>query len=836
MQTEPEKSRTLSDALMHRPVLSAAIFFIAGIVVQERMGYAPGRWLLIAFIAVVAALVGHRRQWASGALAVALLMAGLAAAQVERLGFGRDHIGHFAALEPKLAELEVVIEQAPRVIDAHKPYLSARQVTRGRVLRVKTVDGWRQGNGTVLLSVGEPVEALAIRQKVRVLGMLSRPMAAMNPGEFDWSHYYRHDRVMASLRVAQAGSVLILDDPGPNPLDRARAWTRAALERGFGKEKSLDHALLRALVLGDPDPQLRDVQEQFMRTGTSHHLAISGMHVTIVGLLVYFCCRVARLSPRKAVWIGMSVVAAYVLMAMPSAPVIRSGLLCLAIGLGIVMRRSVDGVQLLALSVLAMLAVHPLDLYAAGFQLSFATVFGLMLFTGPLRAYFDSFRDIDQVVAESFRRPPRHVLAWRRVKRRARDLLIAGMVAWAVATPLVLHHFNQMNPWAVLASLLLAIPVMAALVGGVLKIVITGVMPWMAPLWANLAGWPVVAMRAMVEWLATLPGSDVALARPSGWMLAMYYTLFLIPLLPRLRAATPLLAPGKKAVAWPRRVAAVGACVVPVLLPLALMSGGTGSGDVCRVAVLSVGEGQCAVVHLPSGATMVLDAGSASMSDVSRQVLSPYLKHHALRMIDAVYVSHANADHYNALAAGMERHPVKAVKMTPYFRAHAAGSGEAKLLLEALGRAGVAVEEIAAGYAAELEDGVRLEVLWPPVGRTLLPNDSSLVVRLVVSGKVILFTGDIQERAMRVMLQTPEKLKCDVLIGPHHGSAEASTEAFLEACGAKHVVSSSDGRLSRKQRKFDELANARQHLRTSRAGAVFVDVGKEGEMKVTSFR
>ena len=817
-------------------MVSAAVFFIAGVVLHDRVGYAPAWWLLIAFVAIVGALVAQRKEWASGVLAVALAMAGLAAAQVERFGFGWDHIGHFASEEPKLAEMEVRLTQTPRVIDAHRPCLSARQVTQGDVLRIKTADGWAVASGTVLLSIGEPVEGLAIRQRVRVLGMLTTPGGAMNPGEFDWQRYYRHDRVMASLRVAHRGSVSILDDPGPNPFDRARAWARTGLERGFAEQNSLDHALLRALVLGDPDPQLRDVQEQFMRTGTSHHLAISGMHVTIVGLLVYFLCRVLRLSPRVAVWVGMSVVTVYVLVAMPAAPVIRSGLLCLALGLGIVMRRSVDGVQLLALSVLAMLVFHPLDLYAAGFQLSFATVFGLMLFTRPLRDYFDSWRDIDTAVAESFRRPPRYVLLWRRLKRGLRDVVIAGVVAWAVATPLVLYHFNQMNPWAVLASLVLAIPVTAALVGGVLKIALTGTIPWLAPLWAKGAGWPVGWMRGMVEWLATLPGSDVALARPPGWVLVLYYGLFLIPLLPRLRAATPLPPVGQRSITWPRRIAAVGACAVPVLLPLALISGGTANGEDCRVTLLSVGGGQCAVVHLPSGKTVVMDAGSASMSDVSRQVLSPYLKHHALRRIDAAYVSHANADHYNALAAGMERHPTARVRMTPYFRAHATGSGEATLLLEALKKPGVEVEEIATGHLVDLDDGVKLEVLWPPVGRTLLPNDSSLVARLVIRGKVILFTGDIQERAMRVLLQSPEELKCDVLIAPHHGSAEASTKAFVEACGAKYVISSSDGTLSQKQRTFDELVGERKHLRTSRVGAVFIDVKKDGEVRVSSFR
>ena len=89
MQTVPEESRSLSDVMKRRPMVSAALFLIVGIVAHERLGYAPGWWMLIGAVAVGVALVAHRRESASGALAVALVMGGIAAAQVERFGFGR---------------------------------------------------------------------------------------------------------------------------------------------------------------------------------------------------------------------------------------------------------------------------------------------------------------------------------------------------------------------------------------------------------------------------------------------------------------------------------------------------------------------------------------------------------------------------------------------------------------------------------------------------------------------------------------------------------------------------------------------------------------------------
>ena len=150
-------------------------------------------------------------------------------------------------------------------------------MTQGTILRILTRDGWHEASGRVLVHVGEVNAALAIGQRVRVLGMLSRPMPAANPGQFDGARYYRDQRILCSLHAPHAGNVTILESPGPTILQRIRQAARRALEMGFTPERSLDHALLRALVLGDGDPQLRDVQEQFLRSGLSHHLAISGI-------------------------------------------------------------------------------------------------------------------------------------------------------------------------------------------------------------------------------------------------------------------------------------------------------------------------------------------------------------------------------------------------------------------------------------------------------------------------------------------------------------------------------------------------------------------------------
>src|SRR4051794_4749774 len=108
----------------------------------------------------------------------------------------------------------------------------------------------------------------------------------MNSGEFDWARYYRDQRILASIEVPEPSNVRVLAPGGFAPLQWLRQAARPALASGFSEKQAVDHALLRALLLGDSAPQLRDVQADFIRTGSSPHLSISGMHVAVLGGVV----------------------------------------------------------------------------------------------------------------------------------------------------------------------------------------------------------------------------------------------------------------------------------------------------------------------------------------------------------------------------------------------------------------------------------------------------------------------------------------------------------------------------------------------------------------------
>jgi competence protein ComEC len=818
-------------SLARRPAVLAAALFMLGIGVHTYVPHRPVVWTVaLAMLLLLAWRASARTTLSIGSLALAMIIAGIAAAHVEGFFYPRDHVSAFATDEPRLAQLEMDLIQPPRIITtppgAQRP-LPPKQVTTGRVRSIKTKHGWEAASGDVLVQIHQPHPRLSVGQTVRILGMLQRPAPAMNPGQFDWAKYYREQRILASVQIPEAGNITLIGRPHPSWLDRLRESTRRLLAAGFPANRSLDHALLRALVLGDGDPELRDITEQFKRTGTSHHLAISGMHVAVLGGFVLLICRLLRMSPRWQVGISLAFVFVYGMVALPSPPVVRSVALAMAFGIGLLLRRSVDALQLLAVSVFGMLVYHPLDLFNAGFQLSFGTVLALVLLTGPyLRTWRDVMRDEDREALAKMQRPHWAAAWWRWQEQAIMRTLCAAVVAWVASMPLIAFHFEQLNTWAIVGGIVLAPVVLVALIGGFFKILLTLLWPGLASWWAAMATQPMEWMRGIVDWLATFPGSAVPLPAPPIWIIFAFYIMLLL-------ATYPVRLPLTR---WTARILPFTACATILLVPFhTQLTEIIPSRDELRITLLHVGAGQCAVVEPPSGRTILLDAGSTSLFDLVPKCIGPYLRHRGRTEVDTVLITHANVDHFSAVADVAAAYDVREVLMGSQFRRDARENPSAEAMLAALDRMDRPPRAVSPGDRIPLGRETSIHILWPPAGAAVESNDASVVFRLEHGPRSILFTGDIQDDAMRELLKNPDLLKADILIAPHHGSSESLTQKFVAAVNPTSIVSSNDRTLTQKQLRFERLIDGRPLYRTHRCGAITITLKLDGGMRIEPF-
>ena len=800
-----------SDGLF--PAIPVALCLCLGIAVFDLLPVHPTAYIILAALAGVLALLLNRRLAlpAVALIGISFALLGIALAQLAWYRTAADDIVHYSAAEPQVIHLRLRIEDVPRQTPAqnHRP---ASQSAPARVLSVETREGWRDATGLVQLHLADASRPLQLANQIEAVGELSRIEPPGNPGQYDFQRYQRDRGIYCTLSCEGADAITLLASPGQGLLDRARRIVRQALARGFASDRQVDLALTQALLLGDNDRALEDVREDFRRTGTTHHLTIGGMHIGVLTWCVCLLCRLLSFPPGRSVLFALIFAIVYGLLAVPSPPVVRSVLLCASAGAGLLARRRTVLIQRLAIGLIIMLLIHPMDLFNPGFQLSFACVAGLMLLASPLSRFVLSLENEHVRIARQIQ-PPTGLAALRlKIRHGLINALSAGLVAWTISMPLIAFHFRQINPWAIPASILLAPAVAANLICGLLKVIFTLLIPsaaaWLAiPTEASAA-----VMRWMVQIMAQCPGSDAAIPPIPPLAMFPYFTLLLLPLIPRWR--------DKRAV-W---IAPAIAAILGLSIPLLAMAASRHTTTDIRLTCLSVGAGSCGVVELPAGHSIMVDCGAGDPG-IYQRVIDPFLRYRGITTIDTLYLTHGDSDHTNAAAELIATGRVKALAV------HEGQTGITDLLAAAQ-HAGIPIRTLHQGDRVE-HGTVRIDVLWPPEGEVLKGNDASLVLRLISAGQSILFTGDIGERPRREL--SDGSSPSDILIAPHHGSATPWTAELLASISPKAIVTSDGWRVSGAQAKFQQLTAPLPLYHTRDCGAITVELSPTHAPHITGW-
>jgi len=211
-----------------------------------------------------------------------------------------------------------------------------------------------------------------------------------------------------------------------------------------------------------------------------------------------------------------------------------------------------------------------------------------------------------------------------------------------------------------------------------------------------------------------------------------------------------------------------------------------------RVTFLDVGQGDAAIVDLPDGRAMVIDGGGqvGASSDIGARVLAPALRARRRHAVAVAALSHPHPDHFLGLPGGLARVRVGEVWDTGQGAREGLGGAYAAFLA----RAPIVLPATTCG--ARTLGGARVEVLAPCPGPRddRGANDNSLVIRIGLGSRSILFTGDAERDAERELLAAPERLAADVLKVGHHGSRTSSSPDLLAAVRPSVAVVSTGAR------------------------------------------
>jgi competence protein ComEC len=773
-------------AEQYQPLVLALTAAVAGMIVDRYAAWSaqhPWGAAQLATAALACWSLTYLLRWhRGGTLFLCLAIAGTAAAwHADRWRwFGNDDLGLAARDDTGPVVVEGIALTSPRLVPA-PPFTALRSIPKGdvselllRVTAARHGATWKPASGVAAVDVEGHVLGVRAGDRVRVFALLTKPSAPLNPGEFAFDQHQRSRRILARLRSLFPEHVERLEYGGWWNWRRGLATLRDQgnwqLHRHVGSSRG---SLAAAILLGAREQLHPEQNEGFLVTGTIHILSISGVHVGILAYGFFLIARSGLFRGRSALLATMLFTAGYALLTDAQPPVVRAAVLIVLMCAARWQGRAALGFNSLAAAGLIVLAWDPCSLFFAGTQLSFLAVAVMIYFREWIQP-IASHDPLDRLIA---RARPWYVRWLRAAAAETYRVCLTGTLIWAVSLPLVWQQYNLLSPVGLALNPIVWLPVTLALFTG-FGVVALG---WLSPAAANLCGWLCDQSLWAIEWSIDVgqrfPGSYAWLPSPPWWWIALFYVAL------ALHATFPL-----RAIAWRH----IGALVCVWAAVAAWLSGHsfarwTTPGErplVCTF--VSVGHGTACVLELPNGRTLLYDAGRLGSPMAAIRPVSCTLWSRGITHLDGILVSHADADHYNAIPELTQRFSVGMVGVGPtMFERPIAALAEFQ---KGVAAAGVPLRVLQAGDRLRLDDDVRIEVLHPPrKGVIGSDNANSIVLLIEYAGKRLLLPGDLESPGLDDLLaETP--LDCDIVMAPHHGSGRSNPFGFTAWCRPEHIV------------------------------------------------
>jgi competence protein ComEC len=777
----------LERAPRYQPLVLIALAFIAGITADR---WTDGNVTMLGWFALLAGSlmawwICQRRAWprlASTALLLAFAALGGAREHWAWRVFPADEISRWATDEEKPLYIEATVLALPKLYQArgYDPLLTAKgdprerpQRTRLKLYATAIREGnlWRSASGYLACAIDGDLGELRPGDRVRVAGFISRLPSASNPGEFDFAHHARADRELCQLRSDIPAAVQILRKAEwywPSSwLPTVRRWGTGILKKYLSQYEA---TLAGAILLGTREELPYEQTEEFLLTGTIHVLSISGMHVGILAWGLFVALRSGWISRNKALLLVILLTWLYTLMTDSEPPAVRATILVMIVCGSLFFGVSGLAFNSLAFSALIVFMINPNDLFRTGTQLSFISM-GVLSWLSSFWSGTRAISPLDRLIQRTMGWRERllwWIVAWFVIS------LVTGTLIWFVTLPLVVARFYLISWSALVLNIFLGPIVTLAMICGFLVLATGWWFPWAAQFFGLCCDALLEFTSATIHYVARTPGSYSWHSGPSDWWLIGFYAglgawAAFRHWLWGFKFGVPLLL-GYCALGWYER----------------MWHDQQEPGP--RATFVAIGHGGAALIEMPDGRAVLYDCGRMGSPIIGERAVEAVLRSRGIRRLDAIIISHADTDHYNAVPELLRRFEVSQILVSGKMRdellqvralasegdglAALPGTKAALLMLAlAIERHGVQLNVTSSGANLSTDPSFALRALHPPaLGISGTDNANSIVLELEYRDRRVLLTGDLEKGGITRLLNN-DRRHYDVLQAPHHGSA-----------------------------------------------------------------
>ncbi len=746
---------------MKRPFNLLALLYAGGIVTAEYVHF-PVWIFLCCSMLLLGIAVGLEKFRVPSLMAVLFLTGWTNAIVQSALISPNDLRQHFDEM-PHLVSVRGTLIESPRIklSEGDDGETSSRSIALVRATSFRRKEAWEPAHGDIQVTTYGPLQAEFRKgEEVEISGVIQPPPAPIAEGLFDYRTFLRRQGIYFQLSARNEKDWQMVSTPSSAGIpEQFLNWAQYTLKRGLPEEDQSLH-LLYAMTLGWKTALDPETSQTFMRSGTMHIFAISGLHIALIAGMLIALMRAARVPRKWCGWIAIPILWFYTAATGWQPSAVRSSIMMTIVIVGWSLKRPSDLVNSLAAAAFIILLWQPSQLFQASFQLSFFVVLSIALLMPPFEKLRQNLLQHDPLLPAELR-PAWH--RWLDLPIRFVSIsFITSVAAWLGSLPISAHYFHLLTPVSLLANLAVVPISSLALMGNLGSLLVVNFCPFFAELF-NHASW--FFMTSMV-WLSDrateLPGAYMNVRTPSFVEFLLFYSVVF-----SLCTGWIFKTRHKK---W--ALSAMG------ILSICWVAGYLAEQQTWKITILPLGGGDSIFVDAPRKQDdLLIDCGDARSAGF---LVQPYLEAQGVNHLPNMLLSHGDVRHVGGANSVLAAFSFDRVFTSPMrFRSIPYRTLLAELDATPELRSEVAQDATLAGW----------QVLHPAKGdRFSQADDGPLVLKKTIHGKTFLFLSDLGRIGQDLLMERYPELRTDIVVSGLPRDGEAVCNALIELLKPKLII------------------------------------------------
>lgn len=640
-------------------------------------------------------------------------------------------------------------------------------------------------------------------------GTVSVPDSATNPGTFDQYIYLRNKGyyLCISNGTIESGNHRPYSIEGF--LYGIKNRCTKIIDNSFDSESA---GIVKAMLVADKSTLDKNIKKLYSENGIAHIMAISGVHVAIIGMTLYGFLRKLRIGRFISGTFSIAIIVLYGIMTGMSSSTERAVIMLILSIAAEYFGRKTDAPTSMGFAMIIMVLGNPYVILDAGFQLSFAAITGVTVVAPQLRKLLRMFKRFIKEADEKKKQKHKKIMSLRKMIIKLIDALVVGIASFITTTPVIIYYYYQFPPYSIFINLIV-IPLVSLIVGGSILVVLTGLFFTGA---AVVMTYPVrlilFSYKHLCIFASGLPDASVLVGHISIGMVFVYYLSVVL-----IFAILRMIRIGKT-----EREGPILYLMLAAVLFLTVVYEVYSYDKSLKIVYMDVGQGDGVLLRTSGHGGILIDGGSSSNKRVGEYVMVPVLKYYGVSEVEYAFVSHGDVDHVSGLEylLNEEQSGVHVVNLVlPEY-----GDQDALQELKSEATANnVNIIYMKPGdnitYNHQHAETINIECLYPDeeAGQGVFDtNNLSMILKTTITWDVreadienlnkssdsdaslsLLFVGDAGIAAEKRLIELYEKnslgeisdsIACDILKVGHHGSRNSSGSDFLKRVSAMYGI------------------------------------------------